>query len=442
MKNAKAVGISVAVFVAMVFLSSMIILSSARNSHDDEMEKARYLLEAEASNLDSALSSYIQATDTLRILVVDGKGEINDFDAVAKEIYNDDPAFRSIQLAPGGTVQYVYPLEGNEEAFGNLFEDPDRRTEAEYARDSGETTLAGPFQLYQAGMGIVVRQPIYLEQDGAQTFWGFSIAVLNVPEIFNAVHLDALAGMGYHYQLWRIHPDTGEKQIILGNADKISSDAIERGFDVPGSTWTLSMSRDGGWVSADRIMPVVVGVACATLLTTLLCYALIVINEQRRRLAEMANRDYLTGLYNARKLSSILQSLMADGKPFYFAYLDVNDFKAVNDEHGHASGDALLKEIASRLTAASRPDDYTFRIGGDEFALVIPSAEGAQQHIETLLGSLSGEMTFEDGTCYHPRLSMGCAFYPKDASSIEKIMSIADDRMYHMKRDDHTEHTR
>ena len=79
---------------------------------------------------------------------------------------------RSIQLAPQGDVQYVYPLEGNEGAFGNIFEDPERATEAKKARDTGETTLAGPFELYQSGKGIVVRQPIYLEENGENNFWG------------------------------------------------------------------------------------------------------------------------------------------------------------------------------------------------------------------------------------------------------------------------------
>lgn len=120
----------------------------------------------------------------MKLLIVDSNGNINDFDRVAHQLYNDDNTFRSIQLAPQGDVQYVYPLEGNEGAFGNIFEDPERATEAKKARDTGETTLAGPFELYQSGKGIVVRQPIYLEENGENNFWGFAIVVLNVPEIF------------------------------------------------------------------------------------------------------------------------------------------------------------------------------------------------------------------------------------------------------------------
>ena len=58
-----------------------------------------------------------------------------------------------MQLAPDGIVTYVYPLEGNEKAFGNIFESPERRAEAEYARDTGKMTLAGPYELSQGGMG-------------------------------------------------------------------------------------------------------------------------------------------------------------------------------------------------------------------------------------------------------------------------------------------------
>ena len=215
-------------------------------------------LAASTFQLDRVLSSYIQTAETLKLLIVDSNGNINDFDRVAHQLYNDDNTFRSIQLAPQGDVQYVYPLEGNEGAFGNIFEDPERATEAKKARDTGETTLAGPFELYQSGKGIVVRQPIYLEENGENNFWGFAIVVLNVPEIFDSVHLDSFKNMGYEYQLWRIDPDNNKKQIILKSDHELLDDTINLSFEVPGNTWTLSVSPINGWVRSSDLMPVII----------------------------------------------------------------------------------------------------------------------------------------------------------------------------------------
>ncbi|MDB2010708.1 CHASE domain-containing protein [[Clostridium] symbiosum] len=91
----------------------------------------------------------------------------------AERLYEHAPAIRSLQLAPDGIVTYVYPLEGNENAFGSLFDHPERRAEAEYARDTGKMTLSGPYGLSQGGLGLVARKPIYLDNEGREhTFWG------------------------------------------------------------------------------------------------------------------------------------------------------------------------------------------------------------------------------------------------------------------------------
>lgn len=423
---------SVITFMTVLAVSVLFVCSHAKEKRNIAVEKAQYLSAVNVSELERSLSSYMQVTDTLRILLVDSNGKINDFNKVAKELYNGDKAFRSIQLAPGGDVKYVYPLEGNEEAFGDLFEDPDRRTEAEYARDTGETTLAGPFELYQSGLGIVIRQPIYLEQDGVKDFWGFSIVVLNIPEIFDSVSLNSLDPLGYVYQLWRINPDTKEKQIIAGARDGELTDPVETSFEVPGSTWTLSLARKGGWNSFDELIFIIAGMICISFLFPTLCYALLKNYEQRMAMVELSNRDYLTELYNSRKLSDVLQELYTDKKPFYLVYLDVDRFKEVNDTYGHAAGDSLLRTIAKRISDCKSEKDYAFRIGGDEFVMLIQGSSIGQT-IEKLKNALSEEVLFNGGIPYFPQLSIGYANYPEDACTMEELMSLADNRMYHMK---------
>ena len=208
-------GISVTLALASVCMVVCLYMYQKNSS----MRNARYVLRGEISKLQYAIDSQLFTTKALEVIVTSNHGEVVNFDKAAESLYEKDASIRSLQLAPDGNVTYVYPLEGNEEAFGDLFSDPDRKTEAEYARDTGKMTLAGPYELSQGGMGIVARNPIYLtNEDGQKTFWGFSIVVLNVPEIFDEINLKALNGQGYKYKIWRIHPDTGKVQNIIQNA--------------------------------------------------------------------------------------------------------------------------------------------------------------------------------------------------------------------------------
>lgn len=431
-KKHKIIWIPLIVLLILAMISCAYMKIYMTDKYNTTVEKTNYLVEAQVSELQRCLSSYIQATDTLRILIVDSQGKINDFDKVAKELYNNDQAFRSIQLAPKGNVTYVYPLKGNEEAFGDIFDDPERKTEAEYARDTGETTLAGPFDLYQGGLGIVIRQPIYLDSNDKKTFWGFSIVVLNIPQIFESANLKSLNNLGYHYQLWRIHPDTNEKQIIIGTQNESLDHPIENSFHVPGSTWTFSISPKEGWFNWNEAIINIVACACVSILVPILCYVILRFNEQKKLMEGISNHDYLTGLYNARKMYQILQDLQAQNQTFTLIYMDLNKFKSVNDQYGHLVGDELLRAVAAR-TQKIIQTDYVFRIGGDEFAMILLSDQDIDTISQALQQEISKPMELMKNVIYCPSISFGYATYSKEMEGIEELIRVADERMYDMK---------
>lgn len=159
---------------------------------------------------------------------------------------------------------------------------------------------------------------------------------------------------------------------------------------------------------------------------------------QKIELENMANTDSLTGLFNERYFSRVLNICETKKLPFVLYYLDLDRFKPVNDTYGHLMGDRLLKEIAARLLRCIRSRDYAFRIGGDEFALIVSADMDEEQRArmaERIQTTLSAPVVL-DGTELSVGVSCGCACYPEDGSA-SQVRITADSRMYETKQRHH-----
>lgn len=157
---------------------------------------------------------------------------------------------------------------------------------------------------------------------------------------------------------------------------------------------------------------------------------------------EMAVTDPLTGLYNRRYMESqtaaLVEHAINRGKALSILALDVDHFKAVNDEHGHAVGDRVLQELASRLKQAIRNIDMVCRIGGEEFVIVLPntSADVATKIADRMRRSVSGT-PFNVGSRNGPltvTVSIGVAAVESASDTMESVMKRADEALYSAKR--------
>ena len=159
---------------------------------------------------------------------------------------------------------------------------------------------------------------------------------------------------------------------------------------------------------------------------------------QKIELENMANTDSMTGLFNERYFSRVLNICEEKKLPFVLYYLDLDRFKPINDTYVHLMGDRLLKEIAARLLRCIRSRDYAFRIGGDEFALIVSADmdEGQSARMaERIQTTLSAPVVL-DGTELSVGVSCGCACYPEDGSA-SQVRIAADSRMYETKQRHH-----
>lgn len=159
-----------------------------------------------------------------------------------------------------------------------------------------------------------------------------------------------------------------------------------------------------------------------------------------QQLQERAEHDALTGLYNRHVFDDCLNDCISRGerygKPFGLLMIDLDKFKRVNDHWGHCTGDALLREAACRIAGISRSCDRACRIGGDEFAILLPELQQGNEPAvlaERLVAALQ-EPVRTGGRLLRIRASIGIALYPDDGHSALALLAHADLAMYHSKR--------
>ena len=153
------------------------------------------------------------------------------------------------------------------------------------------------------------------------------------------------------------------------------------------------------------------------------------------RLRWTVDHDALTGVASRSLYHRRLEQALAAGGPVALALLDIDAFKAVNDELGHAAGDALLLVLAERLSAFARPEDTVARLGGDEFTLILPGCADVgllAARLETLR-TLLAQPFVHDGKTLTCRSSIGVALAPAHADDASALLKCADLAMYRAK---------
>ncbi len=313
-----------------------------------------------ASNLDKGLS----ITDTLEQTIIAGEGNISQqaFEAIAENMMED--YIQSIQLAPDGVVTEIYPAEGNEEGLGDLIHrDDERGISCRYARDNDVVIMQGPFELMQGGSGIAIRNPIYLlDRNGEKTFWGFSIVMIRVPEIFSDT-IESLSDFGYSYRLSKTaSPGKTGFVEVYSSGNELPDDACVYPFEAGDCEWKLEIAPVDGWYDKKSIF-----MKCAPSVLFFVVMAFLVhLFFKRSRLANERKQQKLRGdvhrMEEERKLERQVQTYaVAMGVEYPLAvemdYLN-NRYQAIGYT---AASDKTMKETGKpdeliRLSVETIPD--------------------------------------------------------------------------------------
>lgn len=257
-----------------------------RNTVNEEKMRAAFTAETTVNRIRSQLNRYLDVSEFFQNIIGSGhQMDSKEFQALSQMISDDSQIIKAIELAPDGVIKDIYPLKGNEAAFGiDMLNSPARKHEANLAMKSGQYTIAGPYELNQGGLGSLLFEPIYItDKSGGKSFWGFSILVLDWNRFLEELELDKLTDASYCYQMWKKDGNSGKKTIIAQGGDAIHKGAVQISCKVPNDTWYFEIIPHTGWVTVKQQALVFLVAVSIAVLATAICY-LMLHRKQREKL--------------------------------------------------------------------------------------------------------------------------------------------------------------
>lgn len=423
--------------VMVLLLGDICLIHILHQIYSHNLQQMRTITELNAmtyaERMTSDLNMGISITESLQEILISENGKIDNFPQVAEDLMTD--AIQSIQIAPNGVITDIYPEAGNEAGKIDLINDPDRGEICRYGRDNNLTILQGPFQLKQGGMGIVIRTPVYLsDADGASYFWGFTIVIIRVPDIFSD-SVQALTGFGYDYRLSKTaSPLTTEFEEISSSGAALDC-PISYEFELGGCLFKLEVMPSGGWSQESSLQILFWGGLVIILLLTGLTIVTLILEERGEMLKRISTTDALTGLLNRKGFEEQFNRFLKKnpGVPCVGIQLDVDDFKFINDMYGHETGDLALQELAKSIRETFPEHAILSRSGGDEFSLILTETT-SEAVTEKIKAFTAMPRYFEyDGERQSFGISLGYAEYPADSPEVSELLGNADVALYEVK---------
>ncbi|WP_027109193.1 sensor domain-containing diguanylate cyclase [Lacticigenium naphthae] len=433
----KALSLLLATLLAVFLLLPVRSLRMEHKKHAEYTEKelARKELISVKDAIQLDLNTSLQYAEFLELFIQNNQEPTQaELVKVAQLLRNDHHAIDSVSLAKNGEVSFVYPLQGNEAALGmDLLSDPTRRDAVMEAIEERTAVAQGPVRSKAGGNKIFNRQPIYIGEE-EEKFWGIATVALDFDDLLERNGIEKQ--QGDYYLALKIEENATDNvtNVIWGYPYIFDKDALKETISLPNESWTVAIYPREGWA----------GIKTFFVREMVFYYALILLififmykfSQSFFEKREQAQMDLLTQTLNKQTFENMvrnrLQIPFAKGA---IILIDLNEFKQVNDQHGHLVGDQILKEVSARIKNVLRPTDQIGRIGGDEFMLFLRNADSALdvKHImKYVYDAFSTPIQLRDQE-FNIDFEMGYALIKKERS-FEELFEKADRHMYMSKR--------
>ena len=421
------------VFLLGMCLVSLIVYKTDAFEKEQRHTTAQLNAATYGERIKNEIVNGTEITDTLEQILISDDGTIKHFNTIAKNLMSD--SIESVQLAPHGVVTDIYPAEGNEAGKIDLLHDKDRGEISCYARDNHTVITQGPFELKQGDYGIAVRNPVYLnDENGQEYFWGFTIVILRVPEIFSD-SISALSNFGYEYKLSKTDTPWSDTYEVVCQSDGNLTNPVSYDFTIGEENWRFEVMPVSGWRNA-KLIAVIIGLYTSIVFVlSVLIWVWLTAKEHKNKFQKLAHMDSLTNIYNRYGFDELAEEMIAKNPnaPYVVALFDIDNFKFINDIYGHVYGDRALKNLADSMKSFFPSDTLLGRNGGDEFCILLRNCT-CEEAEEQLQQFTKLPKTFScKGKEYQFYISLGYAEYPTFASNRSQLLRCADAALYEIK---------
>lgn len=277
------------------------------------------VLELIEQNIERTIQESYSAALTLALTVSDD-GEVKNFEKVAEQILKNSSVVDVLELVPGGVIEYVYPLEGNESVLGyDIKNDPKVGAEVVKAAELGTMYFAGPIDLKQGGQAVIGRLPITIEGK----LWGFSAILLYMETLIENSGIDGFSKDRYYFQLSKVNPNTGEEEFFLPINKKVELDSFSS-INFPEGDWRLYAKRLDTQVAESSFWLIFAFSIFGGFLGGFLTTKFLRRPEELQDLLHQKSEELLTSREKFKKNSELLQSILESPQDMIIFSLDTD----------------------------------------------------------------------------------------------------------------------
>ena len=347
---------------------------------------------------------------------------------IDKLLSKNSDYIRNVGVLKDTTIIWNYPQESNAVAIGvDLSKVKEQQELVLKAKQELKPVFQGPVNLVQGESGFIVRLPIVMEDTG---YWGQIAIVLKSDKILAEIESYAKSS-GLDIAIYN------KENRLTPFFSSINSDAnskLEFSVDPDFINWSITVNSSNEWM--DNLLLFVMLFVFSVFLCAVAGFLVYKYIKSNNNLVAMSIHDSLSGLFNRHFLNNYQAIVLAAAKRKEYKLgimlLDLDHFKKINDTYGHSVGDMVLVETARILKTSTRADETAFRLGGDEFLLILPEIENAESllHAKERLLKLFEQEFHISGYPINVLPSIGYAIFPEDGNDFETLLQTADKLMY------------
>lgn len=451
------------IIIALLFSFGALIgyrytVNLEKNELEDEILKVKnkieYLISARIINA-NGMAGFIELNKSIDQRV---------YDVFAREIYNSEKEIvKDVVFITDTTITYIYPEYLGSGAIGvDLALIPEQKDNLLYTKEHFKTVYFGPIDLVEGGRGIIVRVPVVVNR----VYYGQVAIVFDYIRFIKESGLKDIAVENY-VALEGTDPASGEKMNVWSSDGTRPKDVISQDVILDDINWVITAAPVSGWHGFSVLFYLIILVGALVVIGATVAYRkesdlrteielaniglkktvdqlaenekkLIIkydeVKEKESYIQQLADYDELTGLHNRRLFREHLEKSISQGDEGIIALVDIDDFKNINDIHGHVYGDQVLKAFSKVIEEVVDDRGTCYRFGGDEFLVLFEGAyeDGyimkfsklIQEALHTRLSELIPN---------HITLSAGVVRYPAQGVDVKSLLIRADVAMYESK---------